>query len=193
MRFVYMMIFPALLAGILNCGSKPAAEITQRSAPSPPDWYTMPPLDADYLYSPATAIAGDIQSAIDQAKMQALAGLEGQLAGRIEAIRERFAHEVDLYTDREISARLTRVGDSALVTAIKQAQLSRQQLQVENGTYRAYVLMQLLVVEADRLLMQGIKGDQPLYVRLRSTETFRQLEQNIARYEKFERAGGRPR
>jgi hypothetical protein len=66
-----------------------------------------------------------------------------------------------------------------------------QKFQIDGGVYRAWVLMQLPVGEANRKLVEQIKAREQLYTRLRATEAFKELNAEVEQLDAA-RAGRRP-
>ena len=60
----------------------------------------------------------------------------------------------------------------------------------EDGLYRAYVLMEVPIGEANKVLAAQIKANEHLYTRFRAAQGFKELAEEVERYEKFKREQG---
>ena len=59
------------------------------------------------------------------------------------------------------------------------ARVNKQQLNSENKIYRAYVQMSLPIGRANQLLMENIRSNQQLYTRLRATQAYADLDEQL--------------
>lgn len=191
MRFVSTIVLVFLVAGMFACGSKPPAEGTpQATVVNIPDWYSNPPQDPNYLFSPATAMSRDMQLAVDKAKQQARSDLASQLETKIEGLTKKFDEEVGLNEDSELLSQFTQVSKAVVSTTLNGTRVSKQELLVENNIYRAYILMELPLGAANAALMQKIKQNNTMYTRFRSTQAFDELEKEVEKYEEFKKEQG---
>jgi hypothetical protein len=190
MRFISLFLLVILIVGMMACGSKPPAGTPEGTLANVPDWYTNPPQDPNYLYAPATAMSKDMQLAVEKAKQQARADLGSQFETRIEGLTKRFDEEIGLNDDSELLSQFTQVSKSIVATTLNGTRVGKQQLLVENNIYRAYVLMELPLGEANLALMQKIKENNNLYTRFRAAQAFDELEKDVERYEQYKKDQG---
>ena len=60
---------------------------------------------------------------------------------------------------------------------------SKQELSREGPVYRAYVMMEMPIGEANARLVSQIRAQQQLYTRFRATEAFQELDDMVDEYE----------
>jgi hypothetical protein len=68
--------------------------------------------------------------------------------------------------------------------------VKNQDIKVENGIYRSYVLMELPLGAANAALMQQIRNNENMYTRFRATQAFDELETEVEKYEQFKKEQG---
>jgi tryptophan 2,3-dioxygenase len=68
---------------------------------------------------------------------------------------------------------------------------TRKQMVVEDGiSYRAYVLMELALGDANAALVEGFRNQQNMYNRFRASQTYQELEEEVEKYEDFKKQEG---
>ena len=83
-----------LLASLIlltSCATAPTAPKTTEVVV--PSWYSTPPVDANYLFVPATALSQDLQHAVNTAKEEARVGIARDMRVKIQAMFKRFREE----------------------------------------------------------------------------------------------------
>lgn len=192
MKSISILVLIFFLAVMMGCGgSKPPVPGTpEATVESIPDWYANPPQDPNYLYAPATAMSQDMQLAIDKAKQQARADLASQLEVKVQGLTKKFEEEVGVNQDAELLSQFTQVSKSVVSNVLNGTRLSKNDIVIESGIYRAYVLMELPLGAANQALMQQIKDNQNMYTRFRATQAFDELEKDVEKYEEFKKEQG---
>jgi len=187
---VLVVLFLAMVM-LVGCGSKaPETGVTNATALNVPNWFVSPPQDPNYLFSSTTAMSRELQLAIDKAKQMSRADLGTQLEVKVEGMTKNFTEEVGANQDTELLTQFSEASKSVVATVLKSARVKDQEITVENGIYRAYVLMELPLGAANAALMQQIKNNQNMYTRFRSTTAFGELETEVEKFEKFKKEQG---
>lgn len=152
----------------------------QASVDDAPRWFTQPPADADSLYAPGTATSGDMQMAMDKATLSAKRSLADTLRGSLSSKLKEFISESGTGEDPVILTESERV-TSNLITETSLAGYSRTETKLvpQGAIYRAYVLLQYPMGNANRILMDRVKQDKMLESKLRASKAFQELEQEI--------------
>ena len=165
----------ALLAfGLAGCGG------SQEMSEGIPGWYTNPPEDPNHVFSAQSATSQQMQGAVDKATTGGRAELASNLETQVEAMNKSFTEEVSdemreqfVQTQRTVTSRVLQG-----TTAAK-----KKVMQEENGTYRAFVLMDMPIGKAAKELMSKVKQDDEMYTRFRSSQAFEEMEEAIQEYE----------
>lgn len=179
---VYFFSLLFLGAALVGCGSD---DITDDE--NVPDWYLETPEDPNYVYAANSATSQKMQVAIDRATTNARGDLAASLETKIESMTKSFTEEVgdDLrqqYTEaqKEITSQVLRGTSPA----------DRQVYQQDNGTWRAFVLMELPVGEAAQKFLSKVNNnDDEMYTRFRSSQAFEEMKEAVDEYEREQQRG----
>ena len=190
-RFIGTLLMVAFLGSAIILWTGCGASTTGTSADAlAPDWYLNMPDDPDRFYAPATARAGDMQFAVDKAKNNARVELANQLRTKISALFKQFRDETGTPEDAEFIEQASSVSKAVVSEAINGAKVSKQEVKEKDNLYEAYVLMEMPVGEANTALMAKIKANQNLYTRFRASQGFKELEEDVEKYEQWKKEQG---
>ncbi|MBI3791111.1 MAG: hypothetical protein HY275_09570 [Gemmatimonadetes bacterium] len=157
-----------------------------------PGWYLAPPRDADYLLSASTATSRDLQVAIDKARLAARAELATQMEAKLEGLGKRFAEEGSEPLASALMQQYSATSKAIVSTVLTGSRPRQQQVDTEGEIYRAYVLMELPIGTANAALMAKLKQNQAMVTKFRATSAFKELEQDVARFEASKGGGSSP-
>ncbi|HIE29226.1 TPA: hypothetical protein EYP66_18290 [Candidatus Poribacteria bacterium] len=163
---------------ILGCGSK-----------SPHFPFDIPS-DPNYLYARATATSKDMQHALNTAKDAGRVEIGRQMETRVSAMFKRFIEETGGGTDAELLRQTADVSKSVVSTTLYGSRAKKEDVKQEGGLYRAYVLMEVAIGEANKVLAAQIKAQEHLYTRFRAAQGFKELAEEVEKYEEFKRQQG---
>lgn len=145
-----------------------------------PSWYLSPPTDATSLYGPGTAVSGDLQLALDKATLNAKHDLAARLNGTLSSKFKQFVSESGAAEDALVLTETERVTQSTVAEVnLAGYQLKERKVQPQGTQYRAYVLVQYPLGNANRVLMDQVKKNQALESKLRASKAFQDLESEI--------------
>lgn len=192
-RMVLVLGLAVALVAAAGCGKKSKKMKTPTGAKlEVPGWFVEPPEDNDHLFAAATATSLDLQTAIDKSKQDGRAEIARQLDLRITGMSKRFVEETGLDGDAELLGMFTQVSRSVISDSLNGTQVAKQELARESDWYRAYVLMEMPIGEANVAFMNRIRAQERLYTRFRASEAFEELDRMVEEYEdwKQQQAGG---
>ena len=172
------------LLALFSCGSHKHAPTTVPKIDAP-GWYTDPDRDDDRLIGVATATSRDLQTAIDKAKQDGRVEIARQLDLRVAGLSKRFVQETGLDEDAELLGMFTQVSKTVVSDSLSGTRLSKQKLDREGGTYRAYVEMEMPIGEANAKFLEKIRAQDRLHTRLRASEAFEELDREVQAYEEW--------
>jgi len=171
-----------LAVGLAGCGGSEKVSDEENM----PGWFMNPPSSENYVYATQSATSQRMQVALDKASNSARGALATQLETKVEGMTKSFTEEVgdDLrqqYTETQktITSRVLRG------TSPKEREVYKQ----ENGTYRAFVLMELPIGEAAKELMSKIEQNDEMYTRFRASEAFEEMNEAVDEYEREQQRG----
>jgi len=157
-----------------------------------PEWFQNVPQDPNFLFSAKTETSKDLQTAVDNATLNARTEIARQTEVKIEGLQKRFNEEVGLAEDSQLLRQFTDASKSVVSTSLSGSRV-KQQRQFQNGSvWRAYVLVEYPIGAANEALVQAIKKNEQMYTRFRSAQTFQELENEVKKYEDWKKQQGQP-
>lgn len=186
MRAFQILLALALVVGVVACGGKQKPAEFKKGVDSP-DWYVKPPTDNDRLLGVATATSLDLQTAVDKAKQDGRVEIARQLDVRMEGLTKRFVEETGLNQDAELLGMFTQVSKGIVSDSLNGSRVARQQLGTEGNVFRAYVMMEMPIGEANAAFLEKIRSQERLYTRFRASQAFEELDREVQEYEEWKR------
>ena len=146
-----------------------------------PEWYLNIPSAEDTIYSSGSARAPDLQLAVDIAIMNAKTTLADRINGKLDSMTKSFvakigATDLDTSVLNEIEKTSKNVIASVDVAGYV---VDKSDITQEGAQYRAYVLLAYISEQAKKIMMNRMKRDRMIYSRIRSTEAWKELENEV--------------
>ena len=148
-----------------------------------PDWYVKPPQDDQKVYAPGTASSADMQLAVDESALAAKRTLADSLKGMLSGKLKQYVAESgpnpgqpDAQLSKEVENVTTDVIAEVNVSGYHQVQTK---IVPEGTQYRAYVLLEYPLAQANKQLAERVGQDPDLESRLRASKAFEELERDI--------------
>ena len=146
-----------------------------------PEWYLNIPSADDTIYSSGSAKAPDLQLAVDVAVMNAKSTLADRINGKLDSMTKSFVAKIgssDL--DTSVLNEIEKVSKNVIASVDVAGYIIDKSDVTQEGTqYRAYVLLAYNNEEATKVLMNRMKRDKMIYSRIRSTEAWKELEDEV--------------
>jgi len=146
-----------------------------------PEWYLNIPSADDTIYSSGSARAPDLQLAVDIAVMNAKTTLADRINGKLDSMTKSFVAKIgsnDL--DTSVLNEIEKVSKNVIASVDVAGYIIDKSDVTQEGTqYRAYVLLAYNNEEATKVLMNRMKRDKMIYSRIRSTEAWKELENEV--------------
>jgi histone H3/H4 len=175
-----VIVFGAV--GLAACGG--SQSISEQD--SVPGWYTSPPEDPNHVFAAQSATSQRMQVAVDKATTGARGELASNLETEVNEMNKSFTEEIGdemrqqfVETQKTVTSRVLR-GTSAAEKEI---------IQKGNGTYQAFVLMEMPIGKAAKELMSKVKQNDEMYTRFRSSQAFKEMQEAVEEYEKEQKRG----
>lgn len=178
-RLFGLILIGAALVGCGNNGGDKPNNV--------PEWYLNTPDDPNYLYAANSATSQKMQVAIDKAMNGARADLASNLETKIESMTKSFTEEIgDNLRQQYTEAQKAITSKVLRGTSPKEKEV----FQKDNGTWRAFVLMELPVGEAAEKFMAKLnQRDKEMYTRFRSSQAFKEMKKAVDDYEEEQKQG----
>jgi len=186
-RWIVVAAALVVTIGMVGCAGKSSPNLEPKKMPKAPDWFVKPPADNNHLIGVATATSLDLQTAIDKARQDSRVEIARQMDVRMEGLAKRFVEETGLDEDAELLGMFTQVSKSVVSDSLTGSRTAKQKLDTEGAVYRAYVLMEMPIGEANSRFVEKIRAQKQLYTRFRATEAFEELDREVQKYEEWKR------
>jgi hypothetical protein len=168
---------------LINCSSN--KDMSQTDAGDIPDWYLTPPEDPNYIFASKTATSQDMQLAIDKATTDARAEIGRTVELKLEGLQKRFDEEVGVRENATLLSQYTQATKTVVSTSLTGSQVKQNEIFKDGEIWRAYILVEYPIGAANDAFVQQIKKQEELYTRFRSSETFKELEDEVKKYEEW--------
>ena len=146
-----------------------------------PDWYLNMPTDEEAIYSSGSAKAPDLQLAVDIAIMNAKTVLADRINGKLSSMTKSFIAKIgssDL--DTSVLSEIEKVSKNVIAEVdVAGYSVTKSDVTQDGTQYRAYVLLEYSNEEAIKIMMNRMRKDRMVYSRLRSTEAWKELENQV--------------
>ena len=146
-----------------------------------PEWYLNIPSADDTIYSSGSARAPDLQLAVDIAIMNAKTTLADRINGKLDSMTKSFVAKIGSEdVDASVLNEIEKVSKNVIASVDVAGYIIDKSDVTQEGTqYRAYVLLAYNNEEATKVLMNRMKRDRMIYSRIRSTEAWKELEEEV--------------
>ena len=155
-----------------------------------PDWYKEMPEKKGSIFTVGAAVAPDLQFAADIATMNAKVVLADHINGKLKAMTKSWMAKLgSTDVDANVMTEIEKVAKNVIAN-VDVAGYSPVKVDVfPSGTqYRAFVLLEYSDKEAQKVIFNRLRKDRLVYSRLRSTEAWKELDEEVNSSEKKDEA-----
>ena len=146
-----------------------------------PEWYLKIQSADDTIYSSGSAKAPDLQLAVDIAIMNAKTTLADRINGKLDSMTKSFVAKIgstDL--DTSVLNEIEKTSKNVIASVdVAGYVVDKSDITQEGTQYRAFVLIAYNNEEATKIMMNRMKRDRMIYSRIRSTEAWKELEEEV--------------
>jgi len=148
-----------------------------------PDWVNENPTNDDYFYASASDTSLDLQMATDKAATIARAEIAQMIEAHIKNEQKSFAEEISDATEAKLEKFFSRTTSVIASQALIGSRIDKKHIVREGNNFRAYVLVKYPIGKVNADLSRQIKAQKYANTQLRATEAFKELEENVAKYD----------
>ena len=148
------------------------------------------PEDPNYFFASTTSTSPTAEGALDKATEAAKLRLADQMQSKVEGLFKRFREETGISGDAEMLDYSQRVSKSVVSEVLKNYRVVKQDYTKEGMSYRAVVLALVLSGQMYEELDKKLQGEEHTYTQFKATEAFKELEQEVKKYEVFKKKQG---
>ena len=146
-----------------------------------PSWYEEMPTKKGSIFTVGSATAPDLQLAVDIATLNGKVLLADRINGKLSSMTKSFIAKFGQSDiDATVLTEIEKVAKNVVAT-VDVAGYAPAKIKVNTaGTqFRAFVLLEYSNKEAYKIIMNRLRKDRMVYSRLRSTEAWKELENEV--------------
>ena len=162
----------------------------ERAVSLVPSWYKKMPEKKGSIFTVGSATAPDLQLAVDIATLNGKVVLADRINGKLKAMTKSWMAKFGQSdVDSRVMSEIEKVAKNVIAN-VDVAGYSPIQVDVSAaGTqYRAFVLLEYSDKEASKIIFNRLRKDRLVYSRLRSTEAWKELDEEVNSSEKKDEA-----
>lgn len=182
---VSFITFIAIATLVVGCGGSKSMQSTDTG--NIPDWYMNVPNDPNFFYAPNTQVSQDLQLAVDKAVQGGRTEIGRQVEVKINGLQKRFTEETGTAQNSQLLDMFTQASKTIVSTALTGSRVAKQTTVKDGNNWRAYVLVEYPIGAANQALMQQLKNNEQMYTRFRSSQVYKELDDEVAKYEEWKK------
>ncbi len=182
-RMIAVSVALVVLVGFWGCSG--SSKLASTGPGNIPEWFSTPPTDPNFLFATATGASQDMQLAIDKASTDARAEIGREIQTRIMGLQKKFDEEVGISDNPKLLQQFTQASKTVVSTSLSGSTILKKQIKKEGTNWRAYVLMQYPLGAAQEAFLKQIKKNNEMYTRFRASQTFKELDDEVKKYEEY--------
>ncbi|MFH0992106.1 MAG: hypothetical protein V1799_19055 [bacterium] len=152
-----------------------------------PDWFLTPPDDPNFWYAPNSQVSADMQLALDKAVQGGRTEIGRKAEVLIQGLQKRFTEETGTVGNSQLLDMFTQASKTVVNTSLSGSRIAKQKIMKEGNGWRGYALVEYAVGAAREAMMQQIKNNEQLYTRFRQTQTFKELDEEVKKFDEFKK------
>ena len=155
-----------------------------------PSWYNEMPEKKGSIFTVGSAVAPDLQFAVDIATMNAKVVLADRINGKLKAMTKSWMAKLgQTDVDASVMTEIEKVSKNVIANVDVSGYNPTKVDVFPSGTqYRAFVLLEYSDKEAAKIIFNRMRKDRLVYSRLRSNEAWKELEAEVYKSEKKDEA-----
>ena len=155
-----------------------------------PDWYNEMPEKKGSIFTVGSAVAPDLQFAVDIATMNAKVVLADRINGKLKSLTKSWMAKIgSTDVDASVMTEIEKVSKNVIANVDVSGYNPTKVDVFPSGTqYRAFVLLEYSDKEAAKIIFNRMRKDRLVYSRLRSNKAWQELEAEVYKSEKKDEA-----
>ena len=155
-----------------------------------PSWYNEMPEKKGSIFTVGSAVAPDLQFAVDIATMNAKVVLADRINGKLKSLTKSWMAKIgQTDVDASVMTEIEKVSKNVIANVDVSGYNPTKVDVFPSGTqYRAFVLLEYSDKEAAKIIFNRMRKDRLVYSRLRSNKAWKELEAEVYKSEKKDEA-----
>jgi len=176
-----LLIVSSLALIVSACGSLKGQNTVEleKTDTGIPEWYTKEIKEPNALYGVAAESSSDLQFAVDKAMLSAKRELASNFSSEVDAMLKDFSAEVG--TKGEVMNDINRT-TKMVVNRVNLIGVTRSQFVIfktSDSKYRVFVQLRYATDDSNKILLEEIRKNQRLNLKLQSSKSFKELEERV--------------
>lgn len=186
------LLLAILVAGLAGCGgpkttlSPEEAQVAQAISNIPAE-YEGANKNPDMIVGKGTSVSRDMQTAVNKANMQATSEIANFMNSKGVSLRENVTRE-DAEND-DFEAMFKEAMSQASSQVIQGAEESFRKIVPEGDKFRAYVVLQLPLGKANKVIFQNLQKNEELWRMFKDSEQIKEMERKVKEFEESQKQG----
>ncbi len=176
-------LFSFLILAVLFTACGGSKSLSSADTGDIPEWYLTTPTANNYIYEAASSTSRDMDLAISKASTEARAKIARTLKAKVNSMQKKFEEEIGEGENSEYLAQFTQATKIIVSQEMSGSQITKKKLVKDGKIWRAYVLAKYPIGSAQKAFLNKISSNNNLYTRVRATEAFKELENDVYKYE----------
>jgi len=155
-----------------------------------PSWYNEMPEKKGSIFTVGSAVAPDLQFAVDIATMNAKVVLADRINGKLKSLTKSWMAKIgSTDVDASVMTEIEKVSKNVIANVDVSGYNPTKVDVFPSGTqYRAFVLLEYSDKEASKIIFNRMRKDRMVYSRLRSNKAWKELEAEVTKSEELDEA-----
>jgi hypothetical protein len=155
-----------------------------------PSWYKEMPEKKGSIFTVGTATAPDLQLAVDIATLNGKVVLADRINGKLKAMTKSWIAKFGQSdVDSRVMSEIEKVAKNVIANVdVAGYNPIKVDVTAAGTQFRAFVLLEYSDKEASKIIFNRLRKDRLVYSRLRSTEAWKELDEEVNSSEKKDEA-----
>ena len=155
-----------------------------------PSWYKEMPEKKGSIFTVGTATAPDLQLSVDIATLNGKVVLADRINGKLKAMTKSWIAKFGQSdVDARVMSDIEKVAKNVIANvAVAGYNPVKVDVSAAGTQFRAFVLLEYSDKEAQKIIFNRLRKDRMIYSRLRSTEAWKELDEEVNSSEKKDEA-----
>ena len=153
----------------------------------PPEWFTTPPLDPNFIVVTAMGESKNNQTAYEKAEEAANASIASTMELRVNGLSERFIESLEVEDQEDYTDLFKRVGKNVISTVLYGAMVEKKAqryLEAENK-YEVCILKTMPLGALQNEFKAQLHNDKVLYAKFKETQAMQELDDEVQKFEEW--------
>lgn len=153
----------------------------------PPDWYIRPPEDPSHIYAAAKGKSRIEALASDMAMTRCMREMGLRIEAEVCSMNEVLLMDIEGEGNSALEEALVSYAKVIGKEQIAGARVAMRDLRMDGDYYLVFMLMETPAGQVKTALVSKLKADQDIYRQFRASRAFKELEEEVEKYERLKK------